>query len=273
MKRILLIDDSTTTQKLISITLANEPYEITSVLDGKEALSQIHKNAPDIALIDVSMPGMNGYELCREIKSRPSTANIRVILLFGVFDEINKPQVDSVGADATLVKPFETKSLLEVLDGVQMTASKKIAPELASLAPPIPKSSLPPLPSKNPIAPPKTSEPSFNFDEFWSGSGLEKEESSFKDMGSNNWAEIKIGSDSPFDHKTSLHVEEPQDIFEEKTSRDFSSTNVEDIIHHPEFKKMIKEMSAQLIEKIAWEVIPETAKSVIKQEINNLLKD
>lgn len=111
-KKILLADDSITIQKVISITLGGEDCDLTIVGDGESAVRKARELKPDIVLADISMPGKNGYEVCEAIKKDPSLSHISVMLLAGTFEPLNKDEAARVGADGSIVKPFESQELI-----------------------------------------------------------------------------------------------------------------------------------------------------------------
>ncbi len=79
--RIVIADDDTVTRKLIEKILIVDQYDIVTAEDGIQALDLIQENLPDLTLLDVMMPGLTGYEVCRQMKAEPSTADIPVIFL------------------------------------------------------------------------------------------------------------------------------------------------------------------------------------------------
>lgn len=112
-KKILLADDSVTIQKVISITLANEDYELIVVGDGDAAVARINEIKPDLVMVDVAMPGKTGYEVCEIVKNDPSLRNIPVLLLAGTFEPLNMAEAERVRADENITKPFESHELLD----------------------------------------------------------------------------------------------------------------------------------------------------------------
>ncbi len=111
-KKILLADDSITIQKVVSLTLANEDYELVIVGDGDSALKKAREIRPDLVIADLSMPGMSGYELCEAIKRDEELQSIPVMLLASTFEAIDEEKAERVGADGHMVKPFESEELI-----------------------------------------------------------------------------------------------------------------------------------------------------------------
>ncbi len=127
-KKILLADDSITIQKVISITFASEDYILTIVGDGDSAIVKARELRPDLIMADVAMPGKNGYEVCEIVKKDPVLRGTPVLLLAGTFEPLNKAEAERVGADDSIVKPFESQELIEK---VRTLTAKKEEPELS----------------------------------------------------------------------------------------------------------------------------------------------
>src|SRR5262245_28365183 len=97
-KTLLLADDSVTIQKVVGISFANEDIEITTVDNGRDAVTKARAIRPDIILADVVMPGMSGYEVCETVKADPSLRHIPVLLLTGTFEAFDQARATAVGA-------------------------------------------------------------------------------------------------------------------------------------------------------------------------------
>ncbi|MCG6552330.1 MAG: response regulator, partial [Candidatus Magnetominusculus sp. LBB02] len=111
-KRLLLADDSITIQKVVELILSEEDFQIASVNDGQEALDKLETFKPTLVLADVEMPKVNGYSLCKQIKSNENTKHIPVILLVGAFEPLNENNFKDCGASDYLIKPFESQEFL-----------------------------------------------------------------------------------------------------------------------------------------------------------------
>jgi CheY-like chemotaxis protein len=110
--KILLADDSVTIQKVVELTFSDRDYEVTCVGDGAQVLDQVRALRPDIVLLDVILPGENGYDVCDAIKKDPTLASIPVLLLTGTFEPFDRRRAETVGADGHLTKPFESQVLI-----------------------------------------------------------------------------------------------------------------------------------------------------------------
>ena len=110
-QRILVVDDEPGTLKMLEMTLKLEGYEVATARDGQTALELIPEFKPDLLILDVMMPRVDGFELCQKIKSTPETRRIGVLVITGHSSEENMQQALAAGADAYLTKPFAMKTL------------------------------------------------------------------------------------------------------------------------------------------------------------------
>jgi CheY-like chemotaxis protein len=110
--RVLIVEDDQPVREILSSALATAGYEVHEVADGPEALEKAEEVVPDVVLLDVRMPGIDGFEVCRELKERPATRRVPVILVTGVDDQALYAQATAAGATACLTKPFRLESLL-----------------------------------------------------------------------------------------------------------------------------------------------------------------
>lgn len=107
-RKLLLADDSVTIRKVVELTFAEEGIEVISAADGDAAMQKFVEQTPDIVLVDVEMPGQNGYQICEMIKADESTRNIPVLLLVGSFEPFDQTEAERVQADGFLTKPFHS---------------------------------------------------------------------------------------------------------------------------------------------------------------------
>lgn len=111
-RKLLLADDSITIQKVVNLTFADEGIEVISVGDGNSAMDKLREGLPDLVMADVNMPGLNGYEICENIKQTENSKEIPVILLVGSFEPFDEDEAERVGANDYLTKPFQSISQL-----------------------------------------------------------------------------------------------------------------------------------------------------------------
>lgn len=115
MSRILLVDDSPHAQRIGERILAEEGYEVVTVSTGEAALVRLEDVDPDVVVADTVMPGRTGYDICHYVKLCPRHRHVRVILTAGMLDALEETELERVGADGSLRKPFEATALVEAV--------------------------------------------------------------------------------------------------------------------------------------------------------------
>ncbi len=124
-RKLLLADDSVTIQKVVNLTFADEGIEVITVGDGDAAMERFVENVPDLVLVDVNMPGLDGYRICEMIKQDDETRHIPVILLVGSFEPFDEAEARRVGADDYLTKPFQSiRQLVSKVSGLLDATNK-----------------------------------------------------------------------------------------------------------------------------------------------------
>ena len=116
--RILIVDDVPANTKLLTAKLVAEYYQVETAHDGFEALRLAHSWQPDLILLDVMMPGMDGYQTCRRLKSDTLTVHIPVVMVTALGDTCERLQGLEVGADDFLTKPLHYETLLARVRGL-----------------------------------------------------------------------------------------------------------------------------------------------------------
>lgn len=109
---IMIIDDQPQNLKLLEDMLGKEGYQVFSMPSGEMALKAIGKNLPDLILLDINMPGMDGYQVCEKLKAEKSTADIPVIFLSAFNETTNKVQAFQVGGLDYITKPFQYEEVI-----------------------------------------------------------------------------------------------------------------------------------------------------------------
>src|SRR5947199_4174382 len=117
-KKVLLVDDEDSLRKVMKELLEREGYEVAEARDGVQALDQVDRMGPDIIVLDLNLPGLDGYGVLSHLRSRPATAGIPVIVLTAKGDEDNEVRVFELGADDFLTKPFRARALSARLEAV-----------------------------------------------------------------------------------------------------------------------------------------------------------
>jgi two-component system, OmpR family, phosphate regulon response regulator PhoB len=108
---VLIADDDTDIRDLVAFKLEQAGFDVFTADDGPAALSAAQQRVPDLAVLDISMPGMSGLDVCRLLRSDPSTADIRIIMLTARAQETDVEGGFSAGADDYLIKPFSPREL------------------------------------------------------------------------------------------------------------------------------------------------------------------
>ncbi|MEM6612601.1 MAG: response regulator transcription factor [Cyanobacteria bacterium P01_C01_bin.72] len=132
MKKILVVDDDLTLRKVLQNSLEQRGYQVISVGSGKEALTSFSQDVPDIIVSDVSMPEMDGFEFCRQLRSQPSGKLIPFIFLSAKNELNDRVQGHIIGADSYLSKPFEMKELLANIEAL-IERSRRVHAEIVHL--------------------------------------------------------------------------------------------------------------------------------------------
>src|SRR5437773_4915863 len=117
-RKVLLVDDEDSLRRVVKDLLERDGYIVSEARDGVQALDQVDRVGPDIIVLDLNMPGLDGYGVLSHLRSRPATADIPVIVLTAKSDEDNEVRVFELGADDFLTKPFRARALSARLEAV-----------------------------------------------------------------------------------------------------------------------------------------------------------
>jgi len=129
VKIVLVVDDDPTMIELVKDFLEEHDYHVIPATSGKEALAKAGISKPDVIVLDVMMPGMDGYETCERVKQDVRLSGVPVIMFTASTDPKFQQRAFAAGADFCFSKPFELERLLNV---VNMAAAKKVKPATAS---------------------------------------------------------------------------------------------------------------------------------------------
>jgi signal transduction histidine kinase/DNA-binding response OmpR family regulator len=113
---VLIVDDTLPNLRLLSIMLTNHGYQVSEAMDGLSALQSVQIDPPDMILLDIRMPGMDGYEVCQRLKADESTRQIPVIFVSALDDQTEKVQGFAVGGVDYITKPFQVREVLARLE-------------------------------------------------------------------------------------------------------------------------------------------------------------
>lgn len=114
-KKILIVEDEESLLKLESILLTSKGFEVKGVTNGRAALEEIQKSHPDLVLLDIMLPEMDGFEVCKKIKEDPQTREIPVIMLTAKKTREDMEKGKEVGADCYITKPFKSAMVIETI--------------------------------------------------------------------------------------------------------------------------------------------------------------
>ena len=115
-KTILVVEDQPDISELFTAIFSDSAYEIFYAKDGEEALSMAADRRPDLILLDVRLPKLNGFEVCRSIKKNPALLQTRIILLSSQMQQYDFQEARNVKADGFMAKPFKPIELMKRVD-------------------------------------------------------------------------------------------------------------------------------------------------------------
>ena len=113
--RILVVEDEESLLKLESILLSSKGYSVTGVMDGRSALEEVRANKPDLVILDIMLPEIDGFEVCRQIKEDPAINHIPVLILTAKKNSQDIARGQQVGCDAYITKPFKSAKVLDMV--------------------------------------------------------------------------------------------------------------------------------------------------------------
>ena len=114
-KKVLVVDDELNIRLLVRIMLGNN-YDVLEASNGDEALIKAREEKPDLILLDIMMPGKDGFTTCNELKSSKATRDIPVVMLTALQHQLNEKLALSLNADGYIRKPFTSRDILTALD-------------------------------------------------------------------------------------------------------------------------------------------------------------
>jgi DNA-binding response OmpR family regulator len=127
-KTILVVDDDPATLKLVGVILDQEGYDVVPARSGEEGLERARLQHPDLILLDVMMPGLDGYEVVQRLRTDPATARVPILMLTAKSDLEDQITGFEVGADDYLTKPFRRHELTERVASVLRLAEHRQTP-------------------------------------------------------------------------------------------------------------------------------------------------
>ena len=112
MKRILIVEDDKDIVELVRYNLSNEGFEVSTASDGSSGLAEVRKSAPDLLLLDLMLPKVQGLEVCREIRRNPALNRLPILILTARGEEADRIVGLEMGADDYVTKPFSPRELV-----------------------------------------------------------------------------------------------------------------------------------------------------------------
>ncbi len=116
--RILVVDDEIYIVHILDFSLGMEGYEVLTALDGEQALEKARTEKPDLIVLDIMMPKLDGYETCKRLKADAETKDVPVILLSAKGRNVDQKVGFEVGADDYITKPFSPRKLVERINAI-----------------------------------------------------------------------------------------------------------------------------------------------------------
>jgi len=248
-KTLLAVEDSKTMRKVLGITFANDEFEAVLAESPQQAISQLDQLRPDMVLLDVTLGEVNGYDLCRQVKSRaPGTPVMILSSRQQPYDPVRGAEVQ---ADDFIDKPFDTQQMRDkvkklVAQNGSVRAPAKAAPAAAAPARPAPIPRTPP-----PAMPPPP-------------------------VGGRAQAPVTAApaARSAVSSGVASHTPAPS-IAAQAISQNGAALRqrLEGLDLTPEQTQAILTLSREVIEKVVWEVVPVLAETLIKEEIARLTRE
>lgn len=113
MPRILLVDDEPNIVLALEFLMKKEGYETLTADDGEKALRAVREHRPDLVILDLMMPKLDGYEVCQRIRSDPALKNVVIVMLTAKGREVEREKGLAMGADLYITKPFSTREVVQ----------------------------------------------------------------------------------------------------------------------------------------------------------------
>ncbi len=115
-KKILVVDDELLIVKVLTSRLKANGYEVITAYEGKEGLKKARGEKPDLIIVDLRLPGINGHEICSQLKKDAAFSSIPVIIITGSTDAKDRELAENAAADAFIIKPFDREALLSRIE-------------------------------------------------------------------------------------------------------------------------------------------------------------
>jgi CheY-like chemotaxis protein len=273
--RILIVEDSVTMRKVMEMTFAGEDAQLLAVESGELALQQGRDFGPDVAFVDASLPGLDGYEVTRRMKADPQLAGTAVVLMASQHRPLDEARASEVGADDQILKPFDTQEAIDkattlagqaeaLYDAPSIPVARPATTPPRQVSQPSYRPTPPPLPvggaSSRPMAPtplastPLTGAPVAGATHSAALSSLPPASPVARPL-----------SSAPVPAQTSAAVGAAmsESVVERLQTLGLTPDQVEGVL----------KLSAEVVERVVWEVVPELAEAMIREELHRLVGD
>jgi DNA-binding response OmpR family regulator len=124
-KKILIIEDDPATSRLVDYSLKHEGFEVITALNGLDGIRKARSEKPDLVILDVMLPGMDGFEICHRLRAEPDTAKLLILMFSAKAQEIDKETGLKVGANDYLAKPAAPSDIISHVE--KLLATKRQA--------------------------------------------------------------------------------------------------------------------------------------------------
>jgi CheY-like chemotaxis protein len=274
--RILIVEDSVTMRRVMEMTFAGEDAQLLTVESGELALQQGRDFGPDVAFVDASLPGLDGYEVTRQMKGDPQLAGTAVVLMASQHRPLDEARASEVGADDHILKPFDSQEAIDKAttfagqaEALYDAPSIPVARPATTPPQPVSQASYrptpPPLPVGGPSARPMAPTPVAATR--LSGAPVTASSSSSAAVSS-------LPPASPVAHPISSAPVPAQ------TSAAVGAAMSESVVERlhtlgltPAQVEGVLKLSAEVVERVVWEVVPELAEAMIREELHRLVGD
>ncbi len=123
--KILIIEDDPATSRLVDYSLRHQGYQVITASNGLEGVRKAQKESPDLVILDVMLPGIDGFEICHRLREDPATANMPILMFSAKAQEIDKDTGMKVGADDYLTKPSPPAEIIARVEKLLAKKNKK----------------------------------------------------------------------------------------------------------------------------------------------------
>ena len=286
--RILIVEDSVTMRKVMEMTFAGEDAELLVVENGELALERGAAFAPDVAFIDSSLPGIDGYEVTRALKGDPGLSGTAVVLMASQHRPLDAARASEVGADDHILKPFDTQEAIDkanALTGQTEGAGFSDMPSIPVARP----ATTPPRPvaqrAHRPTPPPLPVSPGMQPARRMSGTPISGAQVSVAPGAAaslhSSAPPAKIVSAPALDAASSPQAQvssaPPSSPLQAAGASEALSQSVvarlETLGLTPDQVEGVLKLSAEVVERVVWEVVPDLAEAMIREELHRLIGD